>query len=117
MKDSSKSKIPRLFEIMKSKGVTSAALARAVNVSQGNVTDWKMGRATPTAGVLITIAEYLDTTPDYLLGKTDKKEKPTADEGDEREELLKLLGKMFTNLSEEQKETVLRYAEFLEKNQ
>lgn len=117
MKDSSKSKIPRLFEIMKSKGVTSAALARAVNVSQGNVTDWKMGRATPTAGVLVTIAEYLDTTPDYLLGKTDKKEKPTADEGDEREELLKLLGKMFTNLSEEQKETVLRYAEFLEKNQ
>lgn len=75
MKDSSKSKIPRLFEIMKSKGVTSAALARAVNVSQGNVTDWKMGRATPTSGVLVTIAEYLGTTPDYLLGKTDKKRK------------------------------------------
>ena len=110
MKDLSNCKIPRLFEVMKSKGVTAAKLSRAINISQSNVTEWKMGRATPTAGVLITIAEYLDTTPDYLLGKTDKKEKPTETNLGER-----LPG--FDDLSEEHKIMARKYVEMLLKIQ
>ena len=34
MKDLSNCKIPRLFEVMKSKGVTAAKLSRAINISQ-----------------------------------------------------------------------------------
>lgn len=80
MKDSSKSKIPRLFEFMKSKGVTAAALARAMQITQGNVTEWKMGRAAPSAGVLLSIADYLGTTPEYLRGETDDPS-PANDKG------------------------------------
>lgn len=71
MKDLTNSKIPRLFELMKSKGVTAAALARSLKISQGNVTDWKMGRAAPSAGVMTAVADYLGTTPEYLRGETD----------------------------------------------
>lgn len=113
MKDLSNCKIPRLFEVMKSKGVTAAKLSRAINISQSNVTEWKMGRATPTAGVLITIAEYLDTTPDYLLGKTDKKEKPTAEDDGELSELLLELKGIITDMTENQKDALLDYAKYL----
>ena len=42
MKDLSNCKIPRLFEVMKSKGVTAAKLSRAINISQSNVTEeWR----------------------------------------------------------------------------
>ena len=107
MKDSSKSKIPRLFEFMKNRGVTAAALARAMQISQGNVTQWKMGRAAPSAGVLLSIAGYLGTTPEYLRGETDD---PSPAEGkgnsgdiDALTEQEKLIVKIFRNASLEDK--------------
>lgn len=107
MKDSSKSKIPRLFEFMKNRGVTAAALARAMQISQGNITEWKMGRAAPSAGVLLSIADYLGTTPEYLRGETDD---PSPAEGkgnsgdiDALTEQEKLIVKIFRNASLEDK--------------
>lgn len=109
--------IERMLSLMQEKGITRRKMATDVGIGINQIKYWQDNGNVPNALTIEKIADRLGTTPDYLLGKTDKKEKPTADEGDEREELLKLLGKMFTNLSEEQKETVLRYAEFLEKNQ
>lgn len=109
--------LSRIVLLLKEQGKQQKELANYLGISTNCITDWKSGRNKSYLKYVNPISDFLGTTPDYLLGKTDKKEKPTADEGDEREELLKLLGKMFTNLSEEQKETVLRYAEFLEKNQ
>lgn len=109
--------IERMLSLMQEKGITRRKMATDVGIGINQIKYWQDNGNVPNALTIEKIADRLGTTPDYLLGKTDKKEKPTADEGDEREELLKLLGRMFTNLSEEQKETVLRYAEFLEKNQ
>lgn len=103
--------------LCKEKNVPMSRLLADCGIRKSLIYDMEKRDFTPSVSIFEKIANYLDVSVDYLLGKTDKKEKPTADEGDEREELLKLLGKMFTNLSEEQKETVLRYAEFLEKNQ
>ena len=103
--------------LCKEKNVPMSRLLADCGIRKSLIYDMEKRNFTPSVSTFEKIASYLDVSVDYLLGKTDKKEKPTADEGDEREELLKLLGRMFTNLSEEQKETVLRYAEFLEKNQ
>lgn len=103
--------------LCKEKNVPMSRLLADCGIRKSLIYDMEKRNFTPSVSTFEKIANYLDVSVDYLLGKTDKKEKPTADEGDEREELLKLLGRMFTNLSEEQKETVLRYAEFLEKNQ
>lgn len=72
-------KIPRLFELMDELKITAATLSRDLKISKGNVTDWKMGRATPSKLALSAIADYLNTTPEYLLGETNdrQKEKPT----------------------------------------
>lgn len=69
MKEFEKSKVPRLFELLKEKNITAAELARELHISKGNITDWKMGRATPSKIALVAIADYLGTTTEYLQGE------------------------------------------------
>lgn len=78
MKKAVNSKIPRLFELMTEKAVKAVTLGTDLGISTGNISDWKSGKSLPSAGALAAIADYLGTTPDYLLGKTNEKEKPTA---------------------------------------
>jgi transcriptional regulator with XRE-family HTH domain len=105
------SKIPNLFELLQEKGVSQKELSVAVGVSEGNVSDWKKGKCIPSADTLSSIADYLGTTVNYLLGKSDKKNKLTADDIDYElitdEERLILL---FRELSPEQKKMFLRAA-------
>lgn len=78
MKGIEESKIPRLFLLMKEKGITAATLSKDLRISKGNISDWKFGRAAPSTLALATLSDYLGTTPEYLLGETDIKEKPTG---------------------------------------
>jgi len=64
-------KIPVLFELMKRNNVKQQQLSEAVGVSQGNVSDWKSGRSSPSIEVLPKIAEFFNVSTDYLLGLDD----------------------------------------------
>ncbi len=64
------SKIPFLFEILEQRNITSAQLAVAIGVSSGNVADWKSGRSAPKPEAIGKIADYLNCSTDYLLGRT-----------------------------------------------
>ncbi len=57
-------------------GTSPNAIAKELGISSGSVTGWKNG-AFPRDGTLIKIAVYFNVSTDYLLGKTDQKEKPT----------------------------------------
>ena len=72
------SRIPRLFELMDELNITAATLSRDLKISKGNVTDWKMGRANPSKLALSAIADYLNTTPEYLLGETETRQKESS---------------------------------------
>lgn len=56
---------------MKNKNLTSKSLSQAINISEGNISDWKSGRSMPSADKLIILSEYFDCSVDYLLGGTD----------------------------------------------
>lgn len=73
------SKIPILFELMKNNKVTQQQLSEAVKVSQGNISDWKSGRSSPSIEVLPKIAEYFNVSVDYLLGLDDEPNKTLKD--------------------------------------
>lgn len=60
---------------MEDKGIRGAQLSRDLGISSGNISDWKAGRSTPTSPILQAIADYLNTTTAFLLGKTAEKEK------------------------------------------
>lgn len=64
-------KIPVLFKIMKEKGVTQKQLATNIGTSQGNIADWKSGKSAPSIDKLPLIADYFDTSVDYLLGRSE----------------------------------------------
>ena len=50
-------------------------VAKELGVSSGTVTGWKRG-SLPKPEVLSKIASYFNVSVDYLMGKTDIKEKP-----------------------------------------
>ena len=76
MKDYANSKVPVLFEILERKGITGSQLASGIGVSTGNIFDWKSGRSAPKPEALCKIAEYLNCSTDYLLGRTSAPDQP-----------------------------------------
>lgn len=63
-------KIPKLFELMTEKNITSAKLSADTGISAGNISDWKSGRSKPSPEKLLILSEYFEVTTDYLLGKS-----------------------------------------------
>lgn len=46
-------------------------LAKRLKVSQATVSQWEAGTREPTAGALIAVARYFDTSTDFVLGIVD----------------------------------------------
>lgn len=84
----------RLFDLMSETKTTQLQLSKAVNVSQGNVSDWKNGRSFPKSDVLSRLADYFNVSTDYLLGRTDQKEMPSVGDGPLRSTLLNNFGQL-----------------------
>lgn len=58
-------------EILQEKGVTPYQVAKNTGISQGLMGEYKKGIKMPTISNLIKIADYLDCSVDYLLGRSD----------------------------------------------
>lgn len=67
-------------------------LAKELGVHQTTIKNWIDGITTPSASDINKIADYFAVPVDYLLGKTDIKEKPSLEEEltDEEYEMLRL---------------------------
>lgn len=63
--------INNLFYLMKEKNITKAKVSKDTGISTGNLSDWANGRCLPSAEKLNLLADYLDCSIDYLLGRTD----------------------------------------------
>ncbi len=102
--------IDRIEELMKEKGVKVQFLCGLINANRSKIYDWKRGKSTPTPQELEILADYFNVSVEYLMGLTDKKNKP-ADFGEltlEEEEYIKL----FESLSEERQREVLDFLRF-----
>lgn len=60
----------RLYGMCEQKGCKPNTIAKAVGLSTATATKWKNG-AIPNGEALSKIADYLDCSVDYLLGRTD----------------------------------------------
>lgn len=63
----------RIAAIRKEKKLSQEKLGELVNMSQRSVAAWEGGERTPSFPVLIDLAEKLDVSVDYLLGRTDER--------------------------------------------
>ncbi len=64
-------KINNLFKALEEKRISAKKLSDDTGISTGNISDWKSGRCLPSINALITIANYLNISIDYLVGRTD----------------------------------------------
>ena len=60
----------RLKELRKKRGYTQSELAKYMNMRQGSYTKWETGMTEPRIENLIKLADILNTTTDFLLGKS-----------------------------------------------
>ena len=63
----------RIQKLMKERGVNAQDLAIAIGLNKAAVSEWKRGRAKPSAEAIARMAEYFGVTSDYLLGLSDEK--------------------------------------------
>lgn len=70
------STIDKIVELINASGFTNAEIAQQLNLNQQVITDWKSGKSQSYKKYLYQLAELLHTTPEYLKGETEQKEKP-----------------------------------------
>lgn len=85
-------KIDRIEELAKEKGLSLSYINTQIGMRRTYLAEVKKGRSSIPPDRLAQIAEILGTTPEYLRGETDIKEKPLLSEelSDEEYEMLKL---------------------------
>lgn len=80
-----------LAEIMEAKGLTQSALAAASGITQPQLSNYLIGRASPGIENLVTIAIALDVSTDELLGMEPIRPPPPNTYKEEFEEVEKHL--------------------------
>ncbi len=99
----------RLKGLRKEYGLTQIEFAKRFNISAGTIGNWESGNRTPDTDMLKRIADFFNTSVDYLIGRSDLK-------FDNAENLLKdeeyaLMGEV-RDLSPEEMRRVLDFIKF-----
>ena len=95
------------------RNITQIRLSTGIDVSQETISAYESGRANPSADTSIRIADFLNTSTDYLLGRieNDMSIKQIINEKVD-EDIDRLLGN-YSLLSNSQKKDLLWYSEVL----
>lgn len=59
------------IDFIQKKSITPYRLAKETGISQGLMNEYKNGKRQPNLQNIIKIADYLDCSVDYLVGRTD----------------------------------------------
>lgn len=94
-----------LKELRKRRNVTQVRLSVAAEVSQETISAYESGKAFPSVETLIKIADFLDTSIDFLLGRTNNDKPLNLQKTEESDELLR----NFNKLNSKAKDDVIWY--------
>lgn len=62
----------RVADAIKQSGKTQKEIAKALNISEGNITNWKKGESQPSIEILYLLCKFIGESADYLLGLEDE---------------------------------------------
>ncbi|MEE8858762.1 MAG: helix-turn-helix domain-containing protein [Leuconostoc mesenteroides] len=112
----------RIKSSRQQKKLTQQGLADIINSSRGSVAKIETDVFTPSYAMLTLIADALDTTVEYLQGKTDNALKTPAvdDNGDENEQLSpnqrRIAFSIDPDISDEERDDLIKLFEIAIKN-
>lgn len=112
--------LDRIKELSKKKGWSLSFLASKLGLTASYFTDVKNGKTKISNDRLITIADILSTTPEYLKGETDVKEKTPAEPGERTvsdEDIMFALFNGADDITDEMFEEVKRFAQFIQERE
>lgn len=98
----------RLKQLREAKNMTQVRLGIELGVSQETISGYEIDKAVPPADMLIKLANCLDTSVDYLLGRTDVKKYGVLTKSDLTYVELELIN-TFRQLSEIKKERAIGF--------
>jgi transcriptional regulator with XRE-family HTH domain len=98
----------RLKQLREEKNMTQVRLGIEVGVCQETISGYEIKKAVPPADMLIKLADCLDTSVDYLLGRTNIKNFNTFNKSDLSDIELELLT-AFRKLSDYKKEKAIGF--------
>ena len=61
----------RLKELREERDLTQNDVAKAINTTRTNIGRWEKGEHEPSANFVIQLADFLEISTDYLLGRED----------------------------------------------
>lgn len=99
--------IDRVMKLAKAEGIKLSYLAGLFGLGRTYFQDVKKRNADIPEDRLIIIAEKLNTTPEYLKGETDTKEKPTGESTDGLSEYDARVLDWFHSLPPEKRQAIL----------
>lgn len=105
----------RFKELRIKRNITQVDLAKQIDVKQETISAYESGKALPSADALVKIADYLNTSTDYLLGRIND-DSPLS--GFNIKEMNPKTYKMLNNfimLKDKEKDDVLWYSEAIRK--
>ena len=74
--------IDTVLQLAKEKGISQAFICNKLGLSRNYLSEVKKGKTKISDDRIATIAVILNTTPEYLKGETDVKEKPAGESTD-----------------------------------
>lgn len=101
----------RLNNIMEERGLSSYRIYKDTSIPEATIGRWKNGKAIASGTNLQKLANYLDVSVDYLLGKTDIKKAPSFEDAE-----LKRMIDVFPKLPPEVRAQLLGTAEAIVKS-
>lgn len=61
----------RIVDAIKDSGYNQKSIAKILNISEGNISNWKKGINLPSIEILYKLCMILNVSSDYLLGLED----------------------------------------------
>ncbi|MBC8588917.1 helix-turn-helix domain-containing protein [Paratissierella segnis] len=98
----------RLKELREEKNITQVRMGIELGVSQETISGYEIGKAMPPADMLVKLADILDTSVDYILGRTDNRYFNKLNKSDLSEQELELLLN-FRKLPQNKKERLIGF--------
>ncbi len=101
-----------LKKICKDKGTNVTRLITELQISPGNLTNWKNGRK-PKTEIALRIAEQLGVTVEMLFGTEPKKESPTTELTGDEALMFALYGDDNKDITHEMLDDIRKFANFV----
>ena len=103
--------------IRQKRKITQVDLAKHINVKQETISAYESNKALPSADVLVKIADYLNTSVDYLLGRIED-DSPLSEFNIKKmnPKTYKMINN-FIMLKDKEKDDVLWYSEAIRKRE